>query len=165
MDHDEHHDDGPAPGLPLRPAHGMGEGECDGLDRLTVVTAIGVRGLVRPLFPGGDRYAENSNATGLYLLLTEMIAVYLVVFPVYAFQVSSSSTGYVRVATACGDRRLSGRATGGDFAAAVASTISAPTAASCGGAHRHGVGRVGALGVSAALTLGELYYSAQDVRR
>ena len=37
---------------------------------------------------------------GLYLLLTEMIAVYLVAFPVHAFQVSSSSTGYVRVATA-----------------------------------------------------------------
>ena len=36
---------------------------------------------------------------GLYLLLTEMMAIYLIAFPVHAFQVSSSSTGYVRVAT------------------------------------------------------------------
>ena len=35
----------------------------------------------------------------LYMLLVEAIAVYLVVFPVYAFQVSSSTTGYVRVAS------------------------------------------------------------------
>jgi hypothetical protein len=35
----------------------------------------------------------------LYMLLVEVIAVYLVVFPVYAFQVSSSTTGYVRVAS------------------------------------------------------------------
>jgi hypothetical protein len=36
----------------------------------------------------------------LYMLLVEVVAMYLVVVPVYAFQVSSSSTGYVRVATA-----------------------------------------------------------------
>ncbi len=37
--------------------------------------------------------------TVCYLLLTEMIAVYLIAFPVHAFQVSSSTTGYVRVAS------------------------------------------------------------------
>ena len=35
----------------------------------------------------------------LYMVFVEAIAVYLVVFPVYAFQVSSSTTGYVRVAS------------------------------------------------------------------
>jgi hypothetical protein len=35
----------------------------------------------------------------LYMLLVEVVAYALVVFPVYAFQVSSSTTGYVRVAS------------------------------------------------------------------
>ena len=35
----------------------------------------------------------------LYMMLVEVVACYLVVFPVYAFQVSSSTTGYVRVAS------------------------------------------------------------------
>ena len=35
----------------------------------------------------------------LYMLLVEVVAVYLIVFPVSAFQVSSSTTGYVRVAS------------------------------------------------------------------
>ena len=66
---------------------------------------------------------------GLYLLLTEMIAVYLIAFPVHAFQVSSSSTGYVRVATASAISayQVAQRAA---FTSAVASAISAPTAAS-----------------------------------
>ena len=35
----------------------------------------------------------------LYLLLVEVVAYVLVVFPVSAFQASSSTTGYVRVAS------------------------------------------------------------------
>jgi hypothetical protein len=92
-----------------------------------------------------------------------MIALYLVAFPVSAFQVSSSSTGYVRVATASaiGAYQTAQRAA---FTGAVASAISAPTAASV--AVRIATGPVGwgLLGVSAALTLASLYYSAQDVQ-
>ena len=38
----------------------------------------------------------------LYMLLVELVAIYLVVFPVSAFQVSSSTTGYVRTLTPSG---------------------------------------------------------------
>ena len=34
----------------------------------------------------------------LYLVVVDLLSLYLVVFPAYAFQVSSSTTGYVRVA-------------------------------------------------------------------
>jgi hypothetical protein len=100
---------------------------------------------------------------GFYLLLTEMIAIYLIAFPVHAFQVSSSSTGYVRVATASAISayQVAQRAA---FTGAVASALSAPTVASV--AVRLATGPVGwgLLGVSAALTLASLYYSAQDVQ-
>lgn len=100
---------------------------------------------------------------GLYLLLTEMIAVYLIAFPVHAFQVSSSSTGYVRVATASAISayQVAQRAA---FTSAVASAISAPTVASV--AVRLATGPVGwgLLGVSAALTLANMYYSNQEVQ-
>ncbi|HSL02293.1 MAG TPA: hypothetical protein VK901_01975 [Nitrospiraceae bacterium] len=100
---------------------------------------------------------------GLYLLLTEIVALYLIAFPVSAFQVSSSSTGYVRVATtsAIGAYQVAQRAA---FTGAVASAISAPTAASV--AVRIATGPVGwgLLGVSAALTLAGMYYSSQDVQ-
>ena len=100
---------------------------------------------------------------GLYLLLTEVIAVYLVAFPVYAFQVSSSSTGYVRVATeaAVSAYQVANRAA---FTSALASAVSAPTVASV--AVRIATGPVGwgLLGVSVALTLAGMYYSAQDVQ-
>ena len=99
----------------------------------------------------------------LYLLLTELIAVYLIVFPVHAFQVSSSSTGYVRVATASAISayQVAQRAA---FTGAVASAISAPTVASV--AVRLATGPVGwgLLGVSAVLTLAGMYYSSQDVQ-
>ena len=81
----------------------------------------------------------------------------------HAFQVSSSSTGYVRVATASAISayQVAQRAA---FTSAVASAISAPTAASV--AVRLATGPVGwgLLGVSAALTLASLYYSVQDVQ-
>ena len=100
---------------------------------------------------------------GLYLLFTELIAVYLIVFPVHAFQVSSSSTGYVRVATASaiGAYQTAQRAA---FTGALASAVSAPTVASV--AVRIATGPVGwgLLGVSVALTLAGMYYSSQDVQ-
>lgn len=106
---------------------------------------------------------RQTVAKALYLLLTELIAVYLVAWPVYAFQVSSSSTGYVRVATsaAIGAYQTAQRAA---FTSALASAVSAPTMASV--AVRIATGPVGwtALGVSAALTLAGMYYSAQDVQ-
>jgi hypothetical protein len=99
---------------------------------------------------------------GLYLLLTEVIALYLIAFPVYAFQVSSSSTGYVRVATAAAISAYQ-TANKAQFVSAVASAVATPTAASV--AVRLATGPVGwgLLGVSAALTLAGMYYSAQDV--
>ena len=106
---------------------------------------------------------RKTVATGFYLLLTEMIAVYLVACPVSAFQVSSSSTGYVRVATsaAIGVYQTAQRAA---FTGALASAVSAPTLASV--AVRIATGPVGwgLLGVSVALTLAGMYYSAQDVQ-
>ena len=106
---------------------------------------------------------RKTVAKWVYLLLTELIAVYLVACPVSAFQVSSSSTGYVRVATsaAIGVYQTAQRAA---FTGALASAVSAPTLASV--AVRIATGPVGwtALGVSAALTLAGMYYSAQDVQ-
>ena len=100
---------------------------------------------------------------GLYLLLTEMIAVYLVAFPVHAFQVSSSSTGYVRVATASAVSayQVAQRAA---FTSALASAVSAPTVASV--AVRIATGPVGwgLLGVSAAVTLAGMYYDSASVQ-
>ncbi len=92
-----------------------------------------------------------------------MIAIYLIAFPVHAFQVSSSSTGYVRVATASAISayQVAQRAA---FTGALASAISAPTVASV--AVRLATGPVGwgLLGVSAALTLANMYYSSQEVQ-
>jgi len=134
----------------------------DGVDRVDSRESVGVRGVVRPVFPGGDRM-RKTVAKGLYLLLTELIAVYLVAWPVSAFQMSISSTGYVRVATASAVSayQVAQRAA---FTSAVASAVSAPTMASV--AVRIATGPVGwtALGVSAALTLAGLYYSVQDVQ-
>jgi hypothetical protein len=97
----------------------------------------------------------------LYMLLVEVIAVYLVVFPAYAFQVSSSTTGYVRILN------LSGAST--MFAANRASTIaSIASAASAGGAASlalrfvTGAGWVG-LGVTAGLLLYEAYYTPTEL--
>ena len=132
---------------------------------LTVVQQLEFCGLVRPLFPDGDRMRKTiaTLKKGFYLLLTEMIAVYLIAFPVHAFQVSSSSTGYVRVATASAISayQVAQRAA---FTGALASAISAPTVASV--AVRLATGPVGwgLLGVSAALTLASMYYSAQEVQ-
>lgn len=106
---------------------------------------------------------RKTIAQGLYLLLTELIAVYLMAWPVWAFQMSSSSTRYVRVATAAavGAYQTANKAA---IANMIAQAIAAPTAASV--AIRIATGPVGwtALGVSAALTLAGMYYSASDVQ-
>jgi len=97
----------------------------------------------------------------LYLVLVDFISLYLVVFPVYAFQVSSSTTGYVRTLN------LSGAST--MFAANRASTIaSIASAASAGGAASlalrlvTGAGWIG-LGVTAGLLLYEAYYTPAEL--
>jgi len=106
---------------------------------------------------------RKTVAKAFYLLLTEMIALYLVAFPVYAFQVSSSSTGYVRVATASAISAYQ-TAQRAAFVANVASVVTAPTAASV--AVRMSTGPVGwtLLGLSAALTLAQMYYSSAQVQ-
>ena len=105
---------------------------------------------------------RQTLTTCLYLLLVDLITVYLVVSPVSAFQISSSSTGYVRVATsaAIGAYETANRAA---FTSAVATVVAGPSAASV--AVRLVTGPVGwgLLGVSAALTLASLYYSQSDV--
>lgn len=106
---------------------------------------------------------RQTVAKGLYLLLTELIAVYLVAWPVSAFQVSSSSTGYVRVATASaiGAYQTAQRAV---LTATIASVVTAPTAASL--AVRMATGPVGwtLLGLSASLTVAQMVYSSAKVQ-
>jgi hypothetical protein len=97
----------------------------------------------------------------LYMLLVELVAIYLVVFPVSAFQVSSSTTGYVRTLTPSGASTM--------FAANRASTIaSVASAASAGSAASFalrlvtGAGWIG-LGVMAGLLLYEAYYTPAEL--
>jgi hypothetical protein len=94
------------------------------------------------------------------MLLIDIVACYLVVFPVYAFQVSSSSTGYVRVATSAAmsayqaanlptqAASLAGALAGSSAGASMALRVVA------------GSSFVG-LGLLAGLTLWEVYYNAQ----
>ena len=96
-----------------------------------------------------------------YLAAVEVFALYLVVFPVYAFQVSSSTTGWVRTVNTAGASAM--------FAANRAANIStiASAAASAGGTSLAirmvtGLGWVG-LGVSAGLLLYDLYYSSSEL--
>ena len=97
----------------------------------------------------------------LYMLLVEVVAVYLVVVPVYAFQVSSSTTGWVRTLPPSGASAM--------LAANRASTIaSIASAASAGGAASFalrlvtGAGWIG-LGVMAGLLLYEAYYTPAEL--
>lgn len=97
----------------------------------------------------------------LYMLLVEVIGIYLVVFPVSAFQVSSSTTGYVRMVPPSGASAM--------FAANRPSSIaSIASAASAGGGASlalrlvTGAGWIG-LGVTAGLLLYEAYYSAAEL--
>ena len=96
----------------------------------------------------------------LYLLLVELVALYLVVVPVYAFQVSQSTTGYVRTLTASGSSAM--------FSSARPAQLSSvASAASVGGSSLAirlvaGLGWVG-LGVSVGLLLYQLYYTQADL--
>jgi hypothetical protein len=98
----------------------------------------------------------------LYLLLVEAVACYLVVFPVYAFQVSSSTTGYVRVASqaAVSTMLTAQRAAA---VASLATGISASTAGSV--AVRLVASSVGwpVLGIVAGMTLAMYYYDQTKV--
>jgi hypothetical protein len=98
----------------------------------------------------------------LYLLLVDVVACYLVVFPVYAFQVSSSTTGYVRVASqaAVSTMLTAQRAA---TVASLATGISASTAGSV--AVRLVASSVGwpVLGIIAGMTLAMYYYDQTKV--
>jgi len=96
----------------------------------------------------------------LYMMLVEVVAMYLVVVPVYAFQVSQSTTGYVRTLNASGASAM--------FSASRPAQLSAvASAASAGGASLAirmvaGLGWVG-LGVAAGLILYEMYYTPAEL--
>jgi len=88
-----------------------------------------------------------------------MIAVYLIAFPVYAFQVSSSTTGYVRVASHAAVTSMVAAQRAATLSS-VAALVSTSTAGSIG--VRLVAGAVGwpALGIVAGMTLAMLYYDA-----
>jgi len=94
----------------------------------------------------------------LYLGLVEILSYTLVVLPAYSFQVSSSYTGYVRVASSA--------ATAAMISAQRSATLAsiAPLVSSASGsmAVRMVAGSVGwpALGIVAGMTLAMLYYNA-----
>ncbi len=96
----------------------------------------------------------------LYMLFVEVVVYSLVVFPAYAFQVSQSTTGYVRTLNASGASAM--------FSAARPAQLSAvASAASVGGSSLAicmvtGLGWVG-LGVAAGLLLYDLYYSSAEL--
>ncbi len=98
----------------------------------------------------------------LYMLLVDVICCYLVVFPVYAFQVSSSTTGYVRVASqaAVSTMLTAQRAA---TVASLATGISASTAGSV--AVRLVASSVGwpVLGIVAGMTLAMYVYDQSKV--
>ena len=96
----------------------------------------------------------------LYMLFVDFVVCYLVVFPVYAFQASQSTTGYVRTLNTSGASSM--------FAASRPAQLSAvAAAASAGGSSLAirmvaGLGWAG-LGVAAGLLLYQLYYSSSDL--
>jgi hypothetical protein len=98
----------------------------------------------------------------LYMLLVDVVCCYLVVFPAYAFQVSSSTTGYVRVASqaAVSTMLTAQRAAS---VASLATGISASTAGSV--AVRLVASSVGwpVLGIVAGMTLAMYLYDQTKV--
>ena len=98
----------------------------------------------------------------LYMLLVDVVCCYLVVFPAYAFQVSSSTTGYVRVASqaAVSTMLTAQRAA---TVASLATGISASTAGSV--AVRLVASSVGwpVLGIVAGMTLAMYVYDQSKV--
>ena len=98
----------------------------------------------------------------LYLVVVDLLSLYLVVFPAYAFQVSSSTTGYVRVASqaAVSTMLTAQRAA---TVASLATGISASTAGSV--AVRLVASSVGwpVLGIVAGMTLAMYVYDQTKV--
>ena len=95
----------------------------------------------------------------LYLVVVDLLSLYLVVFPAYAFQVSSSTTGYVRVAPQSAVTAM----VGAQRAAMIASASSFLTSSTAGSIGvRLVAGSLGwpVLGVVAGVTLAMLYYDA-----
>ena len=95
----------------------------------------------------------------LYLGCVELLSYMLVVFPAYAFQVSSSTTGYVRIASQAATQAMVAAQRSATLAA-VAPLISGASAGSV--AVRMIAGSVGwpVLGVTVGITLAMLYYDS-----
>ncbi len=95
----------------------------------------------------------------LYLLFVDLVLYSFVVHPVYAFQLSSSTTGYVRVASQAAVSSMVAAQRAATLSS-VASLVSTSTAGSIG--VRLVAGAVGwpALGIVAGMTLAMLYYDA-----
>ena len=104
-------------------------------------------------------YAEEAEPGSLHGCWSKSSPVYLVVFPVYAFQVSSSTTGYVRVASQAAVSSMVAAQRAATLSS-VASLVSTSTAGSIG--VRLVAGSLGwpALGIVAGITLAMLYYDA-----
>ncbi len=96
----------------------------------------------------------------LYLAFVELLILYLVAAPVYAFQASSSTTGWVRSVNAAGASSMFAA----NRAANISTIASAAAAAGTSLAIRMvtGLGWVG-LGVSVGLLLYDLYYSSSEL--
>jgi hypothetical protein len=98
----------------------------------------------------------------LYLGCVELLSYLLVVVPAYSFQVSSSTTGYVRVASQAAMASM----VAAQRAATLASVAPLLSGASAGSiAVRLVAGSVGwpALGIVAGMTLAMLYYNSTQV--
>lgn len=98
----------------------------------------------------------------LYLLFVDLMSYMLVVLPAYSFQVSSSTTGYVRIASQAATQAMISAQRSATLAA-VAPLISGTSAGSV--AVRMVAGSVGwpALGIVAGMTLAMLYYDSTKV--
>jgi hypothetical protein len=95
----------------------------------------------------------------LYLCFVELLSYMLVVVPAYSFQVSSSTTGYVRIASQAATQAMVAAQRSATLAA-VAPLISGASAGSV--AVRMIAGSVGwpVLGVTVGITLAMLYYDS-----
>ena len=98
----------------------------------------------------------------LYMLLVEVVAYFLVICPVYAFQVSQSTTGWVRTLNASGSSAMFA-ASRSATVASIAQVVAGSTAASLALRLVAGAGWVG-LGVTAGLLLYEMYYSPAEIQ-
>ena len=117
-----------------------------------------IRGAVRAVFPDGDGMRKTLTRA-LYLVFVDLVFYGLVVHPVSAFQVSSSTTGYVRVASQAAVSSMVAAQRAATLSS-VASLVSTSTAGSIG--VRLVAGSLGwpALGIVAGITLAMLYYDA-----